>query len=195
MATITKSGKYIDINLGCKKCKVKCYQPNGRKPIKQKVFSQGYITFELEDGTLVKQYLLIAPWKKFLFYKLLKAINENFNIVDECEEFNYEQVIGREVVIELERNGTFINVTNVYNLEEGEVIIAYDNKKKEEKYLEMERSNLMSIDYINDKANEIVYENEMEDYSSLKYENNNVVRNMYGTGIDLGEIEDEEIKF
>ena len=174
---------------------MKCYQPNGRKPIKQKVFSQGYITFELEDGTLVKQYLLIAPWKTFLFYKLLKAINENFNIVDECEEFNYEQVIGREVVIELERNGTFINVTNVYNLEEGEVIIAYDNKKKEEKYLEMERSNLMSIDYINDKANEIVYENEMEDYSSLKYENNNVVRNMYGTGIDLGEIEDEEIKF
>lgn len=195
MATITKSGKYIDINLGCKKCKVKSYQPNGRKPIKQKVFSQGYITFELEDGTLVKQYLLIAPWKTFLLYKLIKAIKENFNIIDECEEFNYEEIIGKEVVIELQREGTFINVTNVYNLEDGELIIAYDNKKKEEKYLEMERNNLMSIDYINDKANEIVYENAKEDYSSLEYENNNVVRNMYGTGIDLGEIEYEEIKF
>lgn len=195
MATITKNGKYTDINLGCKKCKVKSYQPNGRKPIKQKVFSQGYITFELEDGTLVKQYLLIAPWKTFLLYKLIKAIKENFNIIDECEEFNYEEIIGKEVVIELQREGTFINVTNVYNLEDGELIIAYDNKKKEEKYLEMERNNLMSIDYINDKANEIVYENAKEDCSSLEYENNNVVRNMYGTGIDLGEIEYEEIKF
>lgn len=195
MATITKGGKYIDIVLGCKKCKVKSYQPNGRKPIKQKVFNQGYITFQLEDGTLVKQYLLIVPWKTFLFYKLIKAIKENSNIIDECEEFNYEEIIGKEVVIELQREGTFINVTNVYNLEDGELIIAYDNKKKEEKYLEMERNNLMSIDYINDKANEIVYENAKEDYSSLEYENNNVVRNMYGTGIDLGEIEYEEIKF
>lgn len=183
MATITKGGKYIDINLGCKKCKVKSYQTNGRKPINQKVFNQGYITFQLEDGTLVKQYLLTVPWKTFLFYKLLKAINGNFNIVDECEEFNYEQVIGREVVIELEREGTFINVTNVYNLEEGELIIAYDNKKKEEKYLEMERDNLISIDYINDKANEIALEN------------NNVVKNMYGSGINLEDIKDGEINF
>lgn len=195
MATITKGGKYIDINLGCKKCKIKSYQANGRKPIKQKVFNQGYITFQLEDGTLVKQYLLIAPWKTFLFYKLIKAINVNFNIVDECEEFNYEQIIGREVVIELEREGTYINVTNVYNLEDGEVIIAYDNKKKEEKYLEMERSNLISMDYINDKANEFGSENEMEDYYSIECENNNFIRNMFGTGIGLGEIEDEEIKF
>lgn len=195
MATITKGGKYIDIDLGCKKCKVKSYQPNGRKPIKQKVFNQGYITFQLEDGTLVRQYLLIAPWKTFLFYKLLKAINENFNIVDECEEFNYEQVIGREVVIELEREGTFINVTNVYNLEEGEVIIAYDNKKKEEKYLEMERNNLISIDYINDMANEIESENVMEDCHSIEYGNNNVASNMSGIGIDFGNIENDEINF
>lgn len=170
MATITKGGKYIDINLGCKKCKIKNYQANGRKLIKQKVFNQGYIIFQLEDGTLVRQYLLIAPWKTFLFYKLIKAINVNFNIVDECEEFNYEQIIGREVVIELEREGTYINVTNVYNLEDGEIIIAYDNKKKEEKYLEMERSNLINMDYIYDKANE------------------------FGLDIDLGQIEDEEIK-
>lgn len=88
-----------------------------------------------------------------------------------------------------------MNVTSVYNLQNGEFIIAYDNKKKEEKYLEMERNNLISIDYINDKADEIVYENAMEDYSSLEYENNNVVRNMYGSGIDLGDIEDEEINF
>lgn len=194
MATITKGGKYIDIDLGCKKCKIKSYQANGRKIINQKVFNQGYITFQLEDGTLVKQYLLIAPWKTFLFYKLLKAINENLNIVDECEGFNYEQVIGREVVIELEREGTFTNVTNVYNLEEGEVIIAYDNKKKEEKYLEMERNNLISIDYINDMANEIESENVMEDYHSIEY-GNNVVSNMSGIGIDFGNIENDEINF
>lgn len=195
MATITKGGKYIDIDLGCKKCKIKSYQANGRKIINQKVFNQGYITFELEDGTLVRQYLLIAPWQTFLFYKLIKTIKENFNIIDECEEFNYEEIIGKEVVIELQMQNTFINVTNVYNLEEGEFIIAYDNKKKEEKYLEMERNNVISINYINDKAAEIVYENAMEDYSSLEYENNNVVRNMYGSGIDLGDIEDEEINF
>lgn len=195
MATITKGGKYIDIDLGCKKCKIKSYQANGRKIINQKVFNQGYITFELEDGTLVRQYLLIAPWQTFLFYKLIKTIKENFNIIDECEEFNYEEIIGKEVVIELQREGTFINVTNVYNLEEEEVIIAYDNKKKEEKYLEMERNNLISIDYINDMANEIESENVMEDYHSIEYGNNNVVSNMSGIGIDFGNIENDEINF
>lgn len=195
MATITKGRKYIDINLGCKKCKIKSYQANGRKLIKQKVFNQGYITFELEDGTLVRQYLLITPWQTFLFYKLIKAIKENFNIFDECEEFNYEEMIGKEVVIELQTQNTFINVTNVYNLEEGQLIIAYDNKKKEEKYLEMERNNLISIDYIDDKANEIALENTMEYFSSLAYENNNVVKNMYGSGINLEDIKNEEINF
>ncbi|MGG7179257.1 hypothetical protein ACQPU1_16930 [Clostridium paraputrificum] len=194
MATITKGGKYVDINLGCKKCTVKNYQANGRKPIKQQVFNQGYITFQLEDGTLVKQYLLITPWKTFLFYKLIKAIKGNFNIIDECEGFDYEQIIGKEVVIELENEGTFINVTNIYNVEDGEVIIAYDNSKKEERYLELERNNLISMDYINDKANEIGLEEVMDDYYSIE-DRNSGTKNIFGTGIDLGDLQDEEIKF
>ena len=31
------------------------------KGYKRKVFKQGYITFEFEDGTEAKQYMLIAP--------------------------------------------------------------------------------------------------------------------------------------
>ena len=81
MATIKREGRITEIEVGGKKCRIVGYQANGRKAIKRNVFKQGYITFELEDGTEVKQYMLIAPWNTYLFYKLIKAIKaEGFNI-------------------------------------------------------------------------------------------------------------------
>ena len=83
MAYVSKNGIYSGVNIGCSKCKIISYQPNGKKVVKSgKVFNQGYITFELEDGTLVKQYLLIAPWNTFLFYKLIKSTKDEFNIIN-----------------------------------------------------------------------------------------------------------------
>lgn len=133
MEIISKDGKSVDIELGYKKCKVRSYEANGRKVIKKEVFEQGYIIFELEDGTVVKQYMLIVPWNKYLFYKLIKAVKGNINITDECEYFDYQEVVGKEVVIELvdegKDTGIYTNITNIYNIEEGEVLIDDDKKR------------------------------------------------------------------
>lgn len=157
MAIIKKDGRSVQIELGCKKCKVKSYEPNGRKVIKQQVFNQGYITFELEDGTLVEQYMLITTWNRYLFYKLIKAIKNEFNIYDECENFQHEELIGKEVVIELEEqhkdNATYTNITNIYNVEDGEILIIDDNKRKEKRYSEMEKNNLINMEYMTNKVN------------------------------------------
>ncbi|HAT4093829.1 TPA: hypothetical protein I9Z34_002344 [Clostridium perfringens] len=136
MAYVSKNGIYSGVNIGCSKCKIISYQPNGKKVVKSgKVFNQGYITFELEDGTLVKQYLLIAPWNTFLFYKLIKSTKDEFNIINECNNFDYTQIIGKEVVIEIDGgfNGItpYYDVTNIYNIEEGEKIIEYENSQRE----------------------------------------------------------------
>ncbi|HFD0308977.1 TPA: hypothetical protein ACF0ZV_002704 [Clostridium perfringens] len=45
-----------------------------------------------------------------------------------------------------------MNVTNVYNIEDGEIIIEHDRKLKEERYSEMEKNNMMSMEYINNKV-------------------------------------------
>lgn len=136
MAYVSKNGIYSGVNIGCNKCKIISYQPNGKKVVKSgKVFNQGYITFELEDGTRVKQYLLIAPWNTFLFYKLIKSTKGEFNIINECNNFDYTQIIGKEVVIEIDGgfNGItpYYDVTNIYNIEEGEKIIEYENSQRE----------------------------------------------------------------
>ena len=172
MATIKRDGRITEIEVGCKKCRIVGYQSNGRKAIKRNVFKQGYITFELEDGTEVKQYMLIAPWNTYLFYKLIKAIKaEGFNIFNECDAFDENEIIGKEVVRELENevkdSGEYINVTNIYNVEEGEIIIAYDNKLKEKKYSEMEKNKEMSMEYIRSKANEVIPQQEITSEEDL----------------------------
>ena len=81
---------------------------------------------------------------KQLFYKLIKAIKgSDFNVYDEYEKFNMNELIGAEVVIELKieikNGGEYMNVTNVYNIEDGEIIIEHDRKLKEERYSEIEK--------------------------------------------------------
>ena len=70
MAIIKKDGVSVKIEEGYKKCKIVSCEFNDKKIVKGKVFEQGYITFEIENGTSIKQYMLIAPWTTYLFYKL-----------------------------------------------------------------------------------------------------------------------------
>ncbi|EJT6493603.1 hypothetical protein ACV30Q_11145 [Clostridium perfringens] len=157
MAIIKKDGVSVKIEEGYKKCKIVSCEFNDKKIVKGKVFEQGYITFEIENGTSIKQYMLIAPWTTYLFYKLIKAIKgSDFNVYDEYEKFNMNELIGAEVVIELKieikNGGEYMNVTNVYNIEDGEIIIEHDRKLKEERYSEMEKNNMMRMEYINNKV-------------------------------------------
>ncbi len=66
------------------------------------------------------------------------------------------ELIGAEVVIELKieikNGGEYMNVTNVYNIEDGEIIIEHDRKLKEERYSEMEKNNMISMEYITNKV-------------------------------------------
>ena len=72
------------------------------------------------------------------------------------EKFNMNELIGAEVVIELKveikNGGEYMNGTNAYNIEDGEIIIEHDRKLKEERYSEMEKNNMMSMEYINNKV-------------------------------------------
>ena len=68
---------------------------------------------------------------------------------------------------EVKDSGEYINVTNIYNVEEGEIIIAYDNKLKEKKYSEMEKNKEMSMEYIRSKANEVIPQQEITSEEDL----------------------------
>jgi hypothetical protein len=196
MAIISKDGKSVDIELGYKKCKVISYEANGRKVIKKEVFEQGYITFELEDGTVVKQYMLIVPWNKYLFYKLIKAVKGNINITDECEHFDYQEIVGKEVVIELvdeeKDTGIYTNITNIYNIEEGEVLIDDDKKRKEKMYAEMEKKGQINMNYIKSKISKSDFKNDIDSIEEESSFNN---ENKFDTEIDFGDMEHEDINF
>ena len=51
MAIIKKDGVSVKIEEGYKKCKIVSCEFNDKKIVKGKVFEQGYITFEIENGT------------------------------------------------------------------------------------------------------------------------------------------------
>ena len=87
-------------------------------------------------------------------------------------EKKYQELgVGRKLILELENevkdSGEYINVTNIYNVEEGEIIIAYDNKLKEKKYSEMEKNKEMSMEYIRSKANEVIPQHEITSEEDL----------------------------
>lgn len=132
MAFIMNKGRYIDLENGFFKGIITGFERNGKKVVKTQVFEQGYLYVTLENGTIVKQYLLLAPWRSFLYFKLLKAIKGNFNIKDECSEFN-KSLINKEVVIEIEENfdgyHSYKNINNIYSIEEGIYIIQSENNK------------------------------------------------------------------
>lgn len=159
MAYIQKNNRYYEVKSGCYKGKIIKYNSNGKKVTKNgDVFNQGYLTIELSENVTVKQYVLVAPWRTFFFYKLLKAIDRNLNVKEKYLNFNIEELIGKEVVIEIEYefNGcsTYPNIINAYNIEDGEKIIAYEKIQEEIREQQMKENSFLSIDTIVKKSKE-----------------------------------------
>lgn len=174
MATVTKNNKHKELEPGFYEVKFINFKLAGKKVTQRgDVFNCGYIFFELLDGTIVKEYTLLTPWKNFMFYKLLKATKKEFNIDNECKNFSYMDILNDELVIEVEYdfNGisTYLNIVNIYGIEEGRKIIAHINQLESEELDE-----------------------EMEEEDSI-VSNKEVTSNKFD--IDFGDMENEEIVF
>lgn len=174
MATVTKNNKHKELEPGFYEVKFINFKSRGKKVTQRgDVFNCGYIFFELLDGTIVKEYTLLTPWKNFMFYKLLKATKKEFNIDNECKNFSYMDILNDELVIEVEYdfNGisTYLNIVNIYGIEEGRKIIAHINQLESEELDE-----------------------EMEEEDSI-VSNKEVTSNKFD--IDFGDMENEEIVF
>ncbi|MGJ0843875.1 hypothetical protein [Clostridium tertium] len=174
MATVTKNNKHKELEPGFYEVKFINFKSAGKKVTQRgDVFNCGYIFFELLDGTIVKEYTLLTPWKNFMFYKLIKATKKKFKIENECKNFLYMDILNDEVVIEVEYdfNGvsTYLNIVNIYGIEEGRKIIAHINQLE---------------------SKELDEESEEENSIGL---NNEVALNKFD--IDFGNIENDEINF
>ncbi|WP_238904395.1 hypothetical protein [Clostridium sp. YIM B02506] len=148
MAYVTKNDEYVDLEEGFEECEVVDYQPKGIKVTKNKnVFNEGYLLLKLRDNIMVEQYMLLTQTKRFLFYQLLKATKEDFDIKEECKNFDFESIKGKKVVIKLEHNfdgvKTYTNVVNIYDIEDGRAII--EHVKQEE--LENDENNIYSEEF------------------------------------------------
>lgn len=113
--------------------------------------------------------------ENIFFYKLLKAIDRDLNVQKEYLNFNFQELIGKEVVIEIEYefNGcsSYPNIVNAYNVEDGEKIIAYEKMQEEIKEQHMEENNLLSMDIIEKKAKEFNFfaDIEYDDKDSIDF--------------------------
>lgn len=148
MAYVTKNDEYVDLEEGFEECEVVDYEPKGIKVTKNKnVFNEGYLLLKLRDNIMVQQYMLLTQSKSYLFYQLLKATKEDFDIKEECKNFDFESIKGKKVVIKLEHNfdgvKTYTNVVNIYDIEDGRVII--EHVKQEE--LENDEKNIYSEEF------------------------------------------------
>lgn len=182
MAYLIRENKRADLMAGPYRCTIVHFESTGKKVTKNKqVFEQGYLYMELEDGTLVKQYVLITPWRTFFFYKLLKAIDSQINVEEVYLDFSFHQIINTEVVIEIsyEINANYFypNITAIYNLDDGEAILEFHSLQEERKIQEGQ-INMGYIERMNERRLE--GENQSENNEELEAcENQLVLGNEY----------------
>ncbi|MGL5151399.1 MAG: hypothetical protein ACRC7N_12600 [Clostridium sp.] len=162
MGYITKNNKGFDLKPGAYLGEVVHHEPNGSKVTRtNQVFQQGYIHIKLSNDAMVKQYLLEAPWKTFLFYKLVKAIKPELNLNEEYMGFSFFELIGEKVVVDIEYefNGisSFPNITNVYNLEDGMKIIKHQETVEQ---LRAEKG-ILDMNEVQARAEEIEMSNDV----------------------------------
>lgn len=176
MAYVQKNNRYHDLKAGCYRGKIIKYEPKGKKVTKNGgVFNQGYLTILINEDITVRQYILVAPWRKFLFYKLVKAISDDFNVQDKYLIFNFDEVIGKEVVVEVEYefNGysSYPNILNFYNLKDGEKIMEFEKMQEELKEEQMEEDGLISMEIILKRAEKInpLIEEEFNDDDIIEF--------------------------
>ena len=98
------------------------------------------------------------PYDNYLFYKFVKAVGLEDKIY-EYVDFPFFEMFDKEIVLELDyesvRGGRYLNVINVYSLEEAEEFIQYQEARDELK----RRNGMLDMNFIemmNERRAEIV---------------------------------------
>lgn len=171
MAILRKDGEAVDLPRGMYLGRVIDFRSKGLKKTKKgDIFENGYLDILLNNGVSLSQYIMVMPYTKCLFFKFVNAIGLSHRI-DEYLDFCFSEMFEKEVLIELQyesvRDGRYLNVTNVYSLEEAEEFIEYQKAREELN----RRNNILSMKYIETMNQrglnmEIQYENDEQSETS-----------------------------
>lgn len=177
MAMLRKDNKIVNLPRGIYKGTIKDFRSKGlKKTKKEDLFENGYLEILLDNGVLLSQYIMVTPYEKWIFYRIVKAIGLA-NKIDEYIDFPFHEMFEKELIIELEyesvRDSRYLNVTNVYSLVEGEKLIQFQRARDESRrrsglldmnYIEMMNERKIEIDNRANKKEEVeVQEIELED--------------------------------
>lgn len=148
MAIVKKDGKEVNLRRGVYLGRIIDFRSKGLKKTKKGyVFENGYLDILLNNGVSISQYIMIMPYTKSLFFKIVDALGLSHRI-DEYVDFPFCEMFEKEVLIELEyesvRGGRYLNVTNVHSLEEANEFIEYQNIREELNG----RNNMINMDII-----------------------------------------------
>lgn len=178
MAILKKDGKEAILRRGVYIGRIIDFSSKGLKKTKKgDVFENGYLDIVLNNGVSLTQYIMIMPYTKCIFFKFVNALGLSHKI-DDYVDFPFCEMFEKEVLIELEyesvRGGRYLNITNVYSLEEADEFIEYQRARDELN----RRNNMLSMDMI-EAINQSSFNVEVE------YENNEkseIVENEIGFG-------------
>ena len=189
MAILRRDGEVVDLPRGMYLGRVVNFRSKGLKKTKKgDIFENGYLDILLENGVSLSQYIMVMPYNKYLFYKFAKAVGLAHKI-DEYVDFPFYEMFDKEIVIELEyesvRGGRYLNVINVYSLEEAEDFIQYQKARDELN----RRNNMLDINFmemmnerraeiasnfnntqevkVNENENEVTFGNEYEEFIGI----------------------------
>ena len=181
MAILRKDGKAVDLSRGLQLGEIKDFKSRGLKKTKKgDIFECGNLEILLKNGVSLSQYIMVSPYNKYLFYKLEHKI-------DEYVDFPFYEMFDKEIVVELDyesvRGGRYLNVINVYSLEEAEEFIQYQKARDELKrrngmlgmnFIEMVKerraeiaSNFNNTQEIEVNENEVTFGNEYEEFIGI----------------------------
>lgn len=158
MAILRRDGKAVDLSRGLQLGEIKDFKSRGLKKTKKgDVFECENLEILLKNGVSLSQYIMVTPYNKYLFYKFAKAVGLA-NKIDEYVDFPFYEMFDKEIVIELDyesvRGGRYLNVINVYSLEEAEEFIQYQKARDELK----RRTGMLDMNFIetmNERREEI----------------------------------------
>lgn len=187
MAVLTKDGKAVDLSRGLQLGEIKDFKSRGLKKTKKgDIFECGNLEILLKNGVSLSQYIMVSPYNKYLFYKFVKAVGLEHKI-DEYVDFPFCEMFDKEIVVELDyesvRGGRYLNVINVYSLEEAEEFIQYQKARDELKrrngmlgmnFIEMVKerraeiaSNFNNTQEVEVNENEVTFGNEYEEFIGI----------------------------
>lgn len=185
MASFKKDNNTADVPRGIYKGIIIDFKSKGLKKIKKGyVFESGYLEILLDNGVVVSQYVMVAPYENWIFHKIVKAIGLS-NKIDEYIDFPFYEMFDSEIVIELEyesvRYSRYLNITNVYNLVDGEEHLQFQRAKDELR----RRSGSLNMNYIemmNEKQSDIEIESDSREEANVNEEE---LGDEYGELIDF----------